>query len=89
MGQSEEAKIKYDSYKDPRFPVALLHQAFNILEGQGMENFRRFVNAVDMPQQDIGRILNKYLYRTDPKFKAKINKIILNIKEKTGVEFRP
>jgi hypothetical protein len=70
------------------YSVDYLHQAYNILNDQGHDAFRRFVNRVKMPTggymtgEDIERVLNKYNYNKDPEFKAKIDAKVRNIKNK-------
>ncbi len=64
------------------FPYKYLVQAYNILEGQGHDAFRRFVNSIKMPVEDIERVLNRYAYQTNPEFKVKIDKMMKRIKDK-------
>jgi len=68
------------------FPIQFLHRAYNILEGQGHGAFRNYANRVEMPVEDIERVLNKYNYRHNPEFKEKINKITQKIKIKLGID---
>ena len=68
--------------KISEFSVDYLNQAYNILNDQGHDAFRRFVNRVKMPTEDIERVLNKYNYNKDPEFKAKIDAKVRNIKNK-------
>jgi len=63
------------------FPYDYLVQAYNILAGQGHEAFLRFVNRIDMPTQDIERVLNKHYYNTKPEFRKKIDAKIKKIKD--------
>ena len=77
-------KIEYNVHDDFRFPVALLFKAYWILENHGYEKFRKYVAKVNMPNQDIERVMNKYQYQTDPKFKIKIDKKLKDIQEKYG-----
>ena len=67
---------------DIYYPIKYLHRAFNILESQGHIAFRNYVNRVEMPPEDIERVLNKSAYIHNPEFKAKIDKIITDIKNK-------
>lgn len=57
------------------FPIDKLYQAYNVLEGQGNEAFRRFVNREGMPNQDIERVLSKYAYIHNPEYKVQIDEI--------------
>ena len=63
-----------------QYSIKYLYQAFNILEDRGHEAFRRYANSVNMPVEDIERVLNKYNYRQDPEFRAKIDRKIEKIK---------
>lgn len=64
------------------YPVEKLVQAYNILQGQGSDAFRRFVTRVEMPTEDIERVLNKHNYNTDSEFRRKIDAKIRRVKEK-------
>jgi hypothetical protein len=86
METNTEQKIDFDDHEDHRFPVSLLYRAYWVLENHGYEKFRRYVARVDMPMQDIERVLNKHGYITDSKLKAKIDAMIEKIKDKTGVQ---
>jgi hypothetical protein len=68
--------------QESRYPIKFLYQAYNILEGQGHTAFMRFVNHVDMPTEDVERVLNKYNYNHDEEFRSKIDEMILSIKKK-------
>jgi hypothetical protein len=70
------------------YPVKYLKQAFYILEYQNHDVFRRFVARVDMPTEDIERVLNKHNYIHNPEFRAKIDKKIARIKELCGAEIK-
>ena len=48
----------------------------------------KYALKVRMPMQDVERIWNKYLYHTDPAFKAKIDAKIEAIKDKVGVRLK-
>ena len=57
----------------PLFPVKYLFQAYNILESSGYDSFRKFVNEIGMPTEDIERVLNKRSYNENPEFKKEID----------------
>ena len=72
--------------------MSFLYEAYNILSGRGYDAFRKFVNKVEMPTEDIERVMNKHQYRTDPEFKPKIKKMIKDIQSKlkeSELEFKP
>jgi len=75
-------KISYNLNEDSRFPVALLHKGFYILKTHGQQPFLNFAMDCYMPSQDIERVLNKYKYKTDPKFRAEIKAIAERIRNK-------
>jgi hypothetical protein len=84
-------KISYGAHDDYRFPITLLFKAYWVLENDGYDDFRKYCVKVDMPVQDIERVINKYQYATDPKFRVKINKIMQEIRDKlegTGLQVR-
>lgn len=88
----EKNKIKYDSYNDVRFPVALLYKGLWTLKATGHQNFFIWARDVDMPAQDIERVLNKHKYATDPEFRKQIDEMMANIKKKpigSDIEFEP
>jgi hypothetical protein len=70
-----------------QFPIEHLQKALEILQAKGYDDFRRYVNGVEMPVEDIERVLNKNLFQTNPAFKKKILSICKNIKEKKGIDF--
>jgi hypothetical protein len=73
------------------YPVKFLFDAYNVLAGQGYDAFRKFVNRAEMPTEDIERVLNKFQYRTNPEFKAKIKKMVKDIAAKlngSDLEFK-
>lgn len=82
-----DEQIEYNAHEDFRFPVGLLYKAYSILENHGYSSFRKYTSRINMPMQDVEGVLNKFQYNTDPKFKAKIDKILAHIR-KAGVEIR-
>lgn len=50
----------YDADDDPRFPVALLWEAFWILKKQGYPQYRTFCDSWRMPKNDRARVENKH-----------------------------
>ena len=80
--EEPEKEIKYDKDDDYRFPVALLYKALWILKKFGHETFYQYCEGVDMPSQDIERVLNKYKYETDPKFRKEVKGILARIVKK-------
>ena len=58
-GGMHEGVIEYDRTEDLRFPVGLMHRAFNILYEQGYGPFSAYCNAVHMPKNDRDRVENK------------------------------
>jgi hypothetical protein len=55
-----ELNIAYDKEDDIRFPIHLMHRAFNILDLQGFEKYLVYANAVHMPRTDRDRVENKH-----------------------------
>jgi hypothetical protein len=88
MGEIDKQKIKYSHHDDFRFPISLMYQGLEILEKHGQEAFDKYALKTRMPQQDVERIWNKYLYNTDPAFKAKIDLKRKAIKDKAGVQLK-
>lgn len=77
--EKAQEKIKYDTYSDVNYPIQFLYKALWILGHREQRHFWDYVKEVDMPSQDIERVLNKHKYNTDPEFKAKIQTKIRNI----------
>ena len=86
MGQRKIKNKEYNHHNDYRFPLSLMHQGFFILEKHGEGAFDRFAQEIRMPADDVERIRNKYLYKTDPDFRDKIGIKIAEIKAKIGVQ---
>lgn len=86
MAETKRQKeIDFHIHDDPRFPIRLLHKAFWVLENHGYDSFRKFTLRVNMPMQDVERVMIKHQYHTDPKLKTKIDAMIKKIKDKMGV----
>ena len=77
----DEKKIDYGIHEDCRFPVNLMHKAYWVLEHHGYTSFRKYVDRLNMPNQDIERVLNKYKYHTDPEFRTEIKEKLRNIQK--------
>jgi hypothetical protein len=75
-------KIDYGVHEDLRFPVSFLYRALWVLENHGYTNFRKYVDRINMPNQDIERVLNKHKYKTDPEFRDKIKNKLKSVQEK-------
>ena len=70
--------------------INYLDKAYFILRTKGHAQFLGYVNNVDMSQDDIERVLTKHKYRTDPEFRAEINKKFVEpIRKKTGIRIKP
>jgi hypothetical protein len=78
----ENQKVQYNQYEDLKFPISLVRKSLWILKNRGSREFWDYVRDIEMPSQDIERILNKHKYATDPEFKAQIDKIVSKIKDK-------
>lgn len=76
---SKYSAIKYNKTEDYRYPVEKMHEAFELLERDGNQEFMRFCASTGMPENDIERVRCKYKYQTDTEFqrqvKLKIDKI--------------
>lgn len=48
--------VRYDPVEDLRFPIALMHKAFEILMEQGYRPYLAFCDAHGMPRKDRDRI---------------------------------
>ena len=75
---------KEEARKDP-FPYMWVEKGFRILMKRGTKPFMDFANSVDMPTEDIERILNKRKYLEDPEFRKTINDFKKQIKRKMGL----
>lgn len=51
----------YDPIEDMRFPVALMHRAFDVLERSGDSAFAYYCDSVRMPRNDRERVRNKFM----------------------------
>ena len=80
--ETNEKSIKYDAIEDLRFPVRLLYKAYYILENRGQNAFYEYVHMINMPAQDIERVMNKYRFKTNHEFRLKIGHILNNIQRK-------
>ena len=78
----EQAQVIYNAHEDYRFPVNLMHKSYWVLEKHGYAKFRNYVDRINMPNQDIERVLNKHKYKTDPEFRAEIKGKLKNIQNK-------
>ena len=88
MDEIASPKIEYDVHEDLRFPVSFLHRSYWVLETHGFTKFRKYVDRINMPHEDIERVLNKHKYQTDPVFIESIRKKYQFIKDKWGVDIR-
>ena len=70
------------SSKVNNYPIEKLVQAYNILVGQGHKSFNAFVKRVDMPHEDIDRVLSKHAYNTNPEYRKKVDAIKDEIRKK-------
>jgi len=86
---SAAAQIEYNVHEDLRFPIGLLYKASWILENHGYAKFRNYVDRVNMPNQDIERVINKHKYNSDPEFRESIEQKCKYIKDKWGIEIKP
>jgi|WetSurMetagenome_2_1015567.scaffolds.fasta_scaffold910851_1 hypothetical protein len=59
-GSTGELNISYDKDDDARFPINLMHRAFNILDSQGFDKYLEYANIVHIPKTDRDRIENKH-----------------------------
>lgn len=56
--------IVYNKDDDVRFPVQLMHEAFNILDSKGYIEYQHFCDRVGMPRTDRDRVEHKHkVYR--------------------------
>jgi hypothetical protein len=53
----------YNADYDDSYPVRLMHQAFDILEKNGRDEFLKFADATGMPKSDRKRVVGKYKYQ--------------------------
>ena len=58
-GGMHEGVIEYDRTEDLRFPVGIMHRAFNILYEQGYGPYHAYCDSVHMPKNDRDRVENK------------------------------
>lgn len=63
------------------FPIKYLTQAYNLLCFYGHDKFRKFVNDVSMPQEDIDRVLSKHAYNNNKEYKKEVDNKINKIKQ--------
>ena len=81
--------IEYDAHEDFRFPVNNLYKGLWVLKKHGYTKFRDYANRINMPNQDIERVLNKYKYETDPTFRKEIHDRLREVERKLdGTDFK-
>lgn len=52
--------VQYDPIEDTRYPVSMMHTAFNILETKGNVEFVKYCESTNMPRNDRDRVRYKY-----------------------------
>jgi hypothetical protein len=55
-----ELNIAYNKDDDIRFPIHLMHRAFDVLDLKGFEQYQVYANSVHIPKTDRDRIENKH-----------------------------
>ena len=86
---SQATEAEYNVHEDLRFPIAFLYKALWVLENHGYAKFRNYVDRINMPNQDIERVINKHKYNTEPEFREAIKKKCQYIKDKWGIDIKP
>jgi hypothetical protein len=61
----ENQKVQYNQYEDLKFPISLVRKSLWILKNRGSREFWDYVRDIEMPSQDIERILNKHKTNTN------------------------
>jgi hypothetical protein len=89
MDQATRSEIEYNVHEDLRFPISFLHKALWVLENHGYTKFRKYATRINMPNQDIERVINKHKYNTEPEFRKAISKKCQYIKDKWGISIKP